>query len=151
MPRKGRPLGIFSELVKAVNWYDNSLQSILASKNMTSVNRTQSLMLIHIAAGFTWPSDIAREMGSTRQNIHAMAKHLLENNIIKVVADPTDGRSRQYVFSDEATELRDTVVRILTYLDRKLGERIGKNSTKALKTALSADWGECIVDYPSRP
>lgn len=151
MPRKRRSLGVFSDLVKAVDWYDNSLQSILKSKHMTSVNRTQSLMLVHIAVGFTRPSDITREMGTTRQNIHAMAKDLLKKNIIVLIPDPVDGRSKQYVFADDAIELRDTVIRILNYLDRKLAERIGKDSVKALKTALSTDWGGHIVDFSSKP
>jgi DNA-binding MarR family transcriptional regulator len=143
-----RSMGIFAELVKAIDWYDVSLQSILAGRGMQSFNRTQSVMLIHIAEGIIKPSDIAHDMGATRQNIHAMAKPLIDANIIEVVPDPVDGRSKQYVFCEDSLELRDTVLQLLKHLDRKLGDRIGKGDLKEMKRALSRDWGEIIVQAP---
>jgi len=143
-----RSMGIFAELVKAIDWYDVSLQSILAGRGMQSFNRTQSVMLIHIAEGIIKPSDIAHDMGATRQNIHAMAKPLIDANIIEVVPDPDDGRSKQYVFCEDSLELRDTVLQLLKHLDRKLGDRIGKGDLKEMKRALSRDWGEIIVQAP---
>ena len=57
--RTQRSLGVFADLVKAIDWYDLSLQSILESRGMWSMNRTQSIMMIHIAEGIIRPSDIA--------------------------------------------------------------------------------------------
>ena len=139
-----RSIGIFADLVRAIDWYDISLQSILASKNLMSVNRTQSVMLVHIAEGVTRPSEIAHEMGATRQNIHAMAKPLLDARLIEVIPDPEDGRSKQYAFCEDSQEFRDTTLQVLKLLDRKLGKRIGKEELKALKHALSRDWGDAI-------
>ena len=147
---KARPqLTVFASLAKALDWYDVSLQSILKDFGMTSVNRTQSMILLHISGGITRPSDIAREMGTTRQNIHAMAKRLLAHRIIELVPDHDDGRSKQYAFSEDAQELRQTVLRILAYLDLKLSERIGEDAMKSLGRALAADWGEHITQAPA--
>lgn len=142
--RSRRPLGVFANLVRAIDWYDVSLQSILADRGLRTFNRTQSVMLIHIAQGVTKPSDIAYDMGATRQNIHAMAKPLIDARIIEVVADPDDGRSKQYAFCEDSLEFRDTVIQLLKHLDKKLGERIGKDEVKVLKRLLSRDWGEII-------
>lgn len=143
LPR--RSLGIFAELVKAIDWYDISLQNILTGRDLESFNRTQSVMLIHIAQGITKPSDIAHYMGASRQNVHAMAKPLIDAHIIEVVPDLEDGRSKQYAFCEDSLELRDTVIQLLKHLDKKLGERIGKDELKALKGALSQDWGDFIT------
>lgn len=143
-----RSMGIFAELVKAIDWYDVSLQSILTGRGLQSFNRTQSVMLIHIAEGIIKPSEIAHDMGATRQNIHAMAKPLIDAHIIEVVPDPDDGRSKQYAFCEDSLELRDTVLKLLKHLDKKLGERIGKSDLKDLKRALSSDWGEIIIQAP---
>ena len=153
MPRKKTPrrsLGVFADLVRAIDWYDVSLQTIIASKNMQTVNRTQSVMLIHVAEGITRPSDIAHEMGTTRQNIHAMAKPMIDSGLLKVVPDPEDGRSKQYAFGEDSQELRDTVIQVLKFLDRKLGERIGKTELNALKRALSSDWGDIVTEYKGK-
>ena len=90
--KRTQSLRTFAGLVKAIDWYDVSLQAILENLKMQSVNRTQSMILVHIASGVTRPSEIAREMGTTRQNIHAMAKQLIEQQIITQVRDqPVDG------------------------------------------------------------
>ena len=151
MPRnRQQPLRTFAGLVKAIDWYDVSLQAILEDLGMQSVNRTQSMMLVHIAGGVTRPSDIAREMGTTRQNIHAMAKQLIEQHILTKIPDPTDGRSKIYSFADDGLELRNTVLQILTYLDKKLSARIGPDTLNALKRALSADWGDYELVAPNK-
>lgn len=151
MPSKRQqPLKIFAGLVSAIDWYDVSLQAILEDLEMQSVSRTQSMILVHIASGVTRPSDIAREMGTTRQNIHAMAKHLIERHIITQVPDPEDGRSKVYSFSDDGLELRNTVLQILSYLDKKLSDRLGPETLKALNRALSADWGEYMTTAPAK-
>lgn len=150
MRNRQQPLRIFAGLAKAIDWYDVSLQSILENFEMTSVNRTQSMILVHIASGITRPSDIAREMGTTRQNIHAMTKHLIENHIVTQVPDPIDGRSKQYAFSDDALELRETVLHVLSHLDKKLADRVGKDTMKAMHRALASDWGPYITEAPAR-
>lgn len=149
MPNRKKPLETFAGLAKAIDWYDVSLQNILKNLGMTSVNRTQSMILIHISNGVTRPSDLARELGTTRQNIHAMTKHLLKNQIIKLISDPNDRRSKQYAFSEDAAELRETVLKVLAYLDKQLAKRIGKDTAKGLIKALSADWHEPITEPPA--
>ena len=136
MPLKRTTLETFAGLAKAIDWYDVSLQSILKNLGMTSVNRTQSMILIHISNGVTRPSEIAREMGTTRQNIHSMAKHLIDNHIVKLISDPNDRRSKQYAFSDDSQELRGTVLKVLVQLDKKLADRIGKDTMQGIKQGI---------------
>ncbi len=149
MPTRDESTGIFAGLVAAIDWYDNSLQAILASRGLKVVNRTQAIMLIHIVSGTGRPSQIAREMRTTRQNIHAMAKGLLEENIIVLTPDPNDRRSRLYQLSEEASAQREKVLEILSYLNTKLSDRIGTDTLKDLWRALAADWGDLITEAPS--
>lgn len=148
--KRQQRLRTFSGLAKAVDWYDVSLQAILEDLNLQSVNRTQSMILVHIASGVTRPSEIAKEMGTTRQNIHAMAKYLIEKQIIAQIPDPEDGRSKIYTFAEDGLILRNTVLQILTYLDQKLSDRLGPDTLKALNRALSSDWGDYIKTAPRR-
>jgi len=89
-------------------------------------------------------------MGTTRQNIHAMAKYLIEKQIIAQIPDPEDGRSKIYTFAEDGLILRNTVLQILTYLDQKLSDRLGPDTLKALNRALSSDWGDYIKTAPRR-
>ncbi len=150
MSNRDAAMGIFAGLVAAVDWYDNSLQAILASRGLKVVNRTQAMMLIHIVNGTTKPSDIAREMRTTRQNIHAMAKGLIEDNVIVLIPDPKDKRARQYALSEQASAQREKVLEILVFLNEKLADRIGKDTARDLFRGLSSDWGDLIVAAPPR-
>ena len=140
----------FIGLAKAIDWYDVSLQSILDDLDLKSVNRTQSMILVHIASGTSRPSDIAREMGTSKQNIHAMSRQLIADGIIKQAPDPEDGRSKIYNFAEPDLQLRNIVLKILSHLDRKLTEKIGAKSFKDLNTALSADWGDYETIAPKK-
>ena len=142
-------MGVFAGLVAAIDWYDNSLQSVMASKGWRVVNRGQAMMLVHIVSGITRPSDIAREMRTTRQHIHAIAKGLIEDNILELIPDPDDGRSRQYQLTEDATALRSKVLEILDYLNSRLADRIGKDTIRDLRRALASDWGDLIVEAPT--
>ena len=148
LKKNEKPNRTFAGLVKAIDWYDVSLQAILEDLNLESVNRTQSMMLSHIARGVTRPCEIAREMGTTRQNIHAVGKNLISKNILKQLPDPRDRRSKIYSFSDDGLVLRNKVLVILTYLDKKLSDKVGKDKVKALEAALEEDWGDYVLAAP---
>jgi DNA-binding MarR family transcriptional regulator len=149
MTTKRTSRGIFAGLVQAVDWYDNSLQNILAAKGMQVVNRTQAMILVHINSGITRPSAIAREMRLTRQNIHTMAKGLIDAQLITLDPDPKDGRSGVYALSASSASQRKAAVNILAFLDKKLADRIGKTAFRSLHKAMAADWGEEILDMPT--
>lgn len=104
------------------------------------------MILVHIARDVKRASEIAREMGTTRQNIHAMANRLIESHIIKQIDDPSDGRAKLYEFSDDAIELRDAVLDILSHLDGVLAARVGTEIVQALHKAFSVDWGPYVTD-----
>ena len=108
------------------------------------------MILVHIASGVTRPSDIAKEMGTTRQNIHAMAKDLIAKNILMQLPDSNDGRSKTYSFARDGLKLRNMVLKILAYLDKKLCGQLGKTNLDALNKALSAEWGEYELVAPKK-
>ena len=139
----------FSGLVKAVDWYDVSLQAILKDLDLKSVNRTQSMVLTYIARGVTRPCEIAKEMGTTRQNIHAVGQSLISKNILEQLPDPFDRRSKIYSFSDDGLLLRNKVLMILDYLDKKLSHKVGKDKMRALHAALEEDWGDYVLAAPT--
>jgi EAL domain-containing protein (putative c-di-GMP-specific phosphodiesterase class I)/DNA-binding MarR family transcriptional regulator len=98
---------LIAGLVRAIDWLDNSLQNLRVARGYPSMHRTQSLILVHIASGIDAPADIAREMGSTRQNIHHMTRGLIDLGIVEQYPDPHDPRRARYRVSEGASELRD--------------------------------------------
>ena len=133
-------------LTRALDWFDNSLQNVIASRGHQPFHRTQSMIIMHIAMGMENPSDIAREMGLTRQNVHHMAKSLIEADVIVSTPDPRDPRRRLYRLSDTAGDLRSLALITMMELERVLEHRIGADQVAQLRDVLGIDWGPDIVD-----
>lgn len=137
---------IMAGLTRALDWFDNSLQNVVADHGYEPFHRTQSMILMHIALGTDRPSDIAREMGLTRQNVHHMAKTLIASGVIESAPDPADPRRSLYRMSRRASELRNLALRTLTDLESVLEQRIGTRNVAALRSALASEWGPEIAN-----
>ncbi|MAU40714.1 MAG: hypothetical protein CMF31_03740 [Kordiimonas sp.] len=81
-------------IVRAVYWIDESLQNILISKGLHSFPRTKSMILANILLGVGRPSVIAKNIGLTRQAVHQTVNELIDEGILILEKDPTDGRAK---------------------------------------------------------
>ena len=138
---------LLAGLVRAVDWFDNGLQNVLASRGFKTLHRTQSMIMVHIASGIESPADIAREMGLTRQNVHHMAKSLIADGLIEQALDPKDPRRSVYRLSDAASDIRGAALETLRELEAALGERIGFAEVQQLKRLLGRDWGPEVTNH----
>ncbi len=144
-PAKGHRIDrhMIAGLARAIDWADNSLQAVLASRGYKPVHRTQSLILVHIASGIDAPSDIAREMGLTRQNVHQMTRGLIDDNIVEQFPDPRDPRRSRYRLTDESADIRNAALETLALLEDVISRRTGlpEADIQAFFRVLAADWG----------
>jgi DNA-binding MarR family transcriptional regulator len=141
---------VMTGLVKALDWFDNGLQSALEARGYRRVHRTQSMILVHIARGIVHPADIAREMGSTRQNVHHMAKALIDAGLVVQERDPDDPRRSIYTFARSAARIRGAALEIIEGLEATLAARIGADALEKLRTVLQLDWGPALEHEPPR-
>ncbi|HEY5679865.1 MAG TPA: MarR family transcriptional regulator [Pseudomonadales bacterium] len=139
------PVGVMADLVRALDWFDNGLQNVLASLGYKPLHRTQSMIMVHVASGVESPADIARSMGLSRQNVHHMAKALIADGLIEQAPDPADPRRTLYRLAGSAAEIRRAALETLAQLELVLAGRIGLRSLHALRGALGKDWGDAIA------
>lgn len=132
---------IIAGLLKGLDWFDNSLQRILADRGFPAAHRTHSMMVVLVASGINRPADIARELGVSRQNIHYMARPLIENGILCQLPDTKDARGAVYAFTEESKPRRDLAMSALARLEEILISRIGAEHVANLHKVLAQDWG----------
>lgn len=139
---------LIAGLVKALDWFDNSLQNVLESQGFAPVHRTQSLILVHIASGVHSPADIAREMGLTRQNVHQMTKLLIESGLVEQRQHPEDPRRIEYGLTESSAEIRTAALEALHALTELMAKRIGATAADlgVFRRLLAADWGPIVAD-----
>lgn len=128
-------------LLQAFCWFDDGLQAHLQAKGWGQVTRPQSMVMVNFVTGVLRPSDIARNLGISRQAIHSTIAQMVDMGMLELKDDPADGRSKVIAITPKGVAMRADANEAVQALTAELGRRIGKAHVAALAAALSCDWG----------
>lgn len=131
-------------LMRAFYWADEGLQNYLQSKGWPEITRAQSLVFVNIGEGITRPSEIANKVGVTRQAIHQTINELVDAGFVVLEPDTRDRRAKVVRYTELGEKIGMEAIQGLRYVESALAERIGDDAVDALRTALSADWGNPV-------
>ena len=98
---------VLLSLLQGFYWFDEGLQNYLQARGWPVVTRPQSMVMANLVLGVSRPSDIARNMGVSRQAIHATINQMVELGIVKLADDPTNGRVKIVAPTEMGDELID--------------------------------------------
>jgi DNA-binding MarR family transcriptional regulator len=130
-------------------WLDEGLQARLHDHGWPDVNRPQSMVMTNIVSGIVRPSDIARNLGISRQAIHSTFNQMVKLGIVQLEVDPADRRHMIVSLTDLGTRMREDAQRSMDALSAQIAARLGQDRFDALLAALEADWGENIEHDPA--
>lgn len=133
---------LISLLTKRVNWFHEAFQQALETNDGPSLTRAESFVIANMAAGETKASNIARNLGVSRQAVSQLLAELSERGIVVVTEDPADRRSRIARLHPDLENEGDVCARIFKALEAELEGRIGPRRMKGLYEALEGAWGE---------
>ncbi len=138
-------------LLQGFFWFDDGLQAYLQKKGWGHVTRPQSMVMINILGGVVRPSDIARNLGISRQAVHATVNQMVGMGMLEMRDDPQDGRAKVAALSAMGEAMRKDADDAVEALTAELSRRIGKANIAALARAFAADWGEAPRSGLERP
>lgn len=125
-------------------WLDEGLQARLHDHGWPDVNRPQSMVMTNIVSGIVRPSDIARNLGISRQAIHSTINQMVTLGIVQMDVDPADRRHMTVSLTDLGARMRKDAQRSMDALTAQIAARLGQDKFDALLAALEADWGDNI-------
>lgn len=125
-------------------WLDEGLQARLHDHGWPDVNRPQSMVMTNIVSGVVRPSDIARNLGISRQAIHSTINQMVGLGIVQLDVDPADRRHMVVSLTDLGARMRKDAQRSMDALTAQIATRLGQDRFDALLDALEADWGDNI-------
>lgn len=131
-------------LLRAYYWMDESLQNGLIQAGFQPRTRTQTMILINIANGITRAAELARVLGVSRQAIQQQINELERDQLVTQIPDPEDRRANRIVFSERGSELINAALAALRQAEQALAMRLGYDTVRHLRNALTSDWGEVI-------
>ncbi|KGB53210.1 Transcriptional regulator, MarR family [Sphingopyxis sp. LC81] len=129
-------------------WLDEGLQARLHDHGWPDVNRPQSMVMTNIVSGIVRPSDIARNLGISRQAIHSTINQMVKLGIVQMDVDPADRRHMIVSLTDLGARMRKDAQRSMDELTAQIATKLGQDKFDALFAALEADWGDNI-DRPA--
>ncbi|WP_188235659.1 MarR family winged helix-turn-helix transcriptional regulator [Sphingopyxis sp. LK2115] len=125
-------------------WLDEGLQARLHDLGWPDVSRPQSMVMTNIVSGIVRPSDIARNLGVSRQAIHSTINQMVKLGIVRLDVDPDDRRHMIVSLTETGARMRKDAQRAMDSLTAQIAARIGQDRFAALLDALEADWGDNI-------
>lgn len=125
-------------------WLDEGLQARLHDHGWPDVSRPQSMIMTNIVSGIVRPSDIARNLGVSRQAVHNTIGQMVKLGIVQLEPDPDDRRHMIVALTDLGARMRKDAQRAMDALTEQVAARIGQKAFDALLATLEADWGDNI-------
>lgn len=135
-------------LLQAFYWCDESLQNYLRSRGWPEVTRPQSMVMANIVLGVNRPSDIARNMGISRQAIHATINQMIESGVVALVTDPTNRRVKVVTPTKLGETMRVDAQQAMVVQAEALIERLGADDFRQLTRILNRAWGPALTFEP---
>lgn len=123
-------------------WLDEGLQARLHQRGWPDVNRPQSMVMTNIVSGIVRPSDIARNLGISRQAIHRTLSQMVDLGIVTMEPDPDDRRHMVVSLTETGKRMRQDAQQAMDALSEQIAGALGKDRFESLLAALEADWGE---------
>ncbi len=144
-------------LLHAYYWCDESLQNSMRKAGLPPLSRTQSMIMVNISDGITRQSDLARNIGISRQAIQQTLVEMEKSGLITLAPDPADGRAKIVKFSRRGTGIGKIAFEALDEIEAELSRRLGVRAVRQIKELLFKDWGLVLnatavsnVELPAR-
>jgi len=135
-------------LLQAFLWFDDGLQSFLQAQGWDQVTRPQSMVMANVVIGVHKPSDIARNLGISRQAVHTTINQMVKLGMLEIRDDAEDRRATIVAVSAKGRAMGVDADRAMEALAAELRRRIGPRNVENLVKAFAADWGDPPTDWP---
>jgi DNA-binding MarR family transcriptional regulator len=132
---------LLQNLLAAVYWFTDAMQDNLEAQGFPKISRAVSYVLINIAQGEHRATQIAKNLGITRQAVSQVLIGLQGRGMIRISVDPSDRRSQIVNFAPKFVKQGAACAVILAKLESQIEKCIGADDLQALRRALEVDWG----------
>src|SRR3546814_8022879 len=105
--------------------------------------------MTNIVSGIVRPSDIASNLGVSRQAVHSTINQMVKLGIVRLDVDPDDRRHMIVSLTELGARMRQDAQRSMDALTAQIADRLGQDRFDALLAALEADWGDNIARAPA--
>lgn len=148
LPKRGY---LMRGLLYAFYWMDEGMQNHMRAAGYEPLSRTQSMIMTNVGDGMTRPSELARNLGVSRQAVHQLLADMEARNLVELIPDPSDARAKIVRFSRRGKDIGRVALQATANMEALIAERIGKKSLTELKRILlETEWGAVADPSPKK-
>ncbi|MEW2258416.1 MarR family transcriptional regulator [Streptomyces sp. NPDC047869] len=129
-------------LSEARRWLEDALFAGMEAAGEQPVTTAQASVFAMLDADGTTVSELARRTGVTRQTAHQAVHGLIGMGLLEQTPDPASARRRLIRLTAEGQRVHERAQATIEVIETLLVDRIGPSQVRALREALTADWGE---------
>ncbi|MEU1462147.1 MarR family transcriptional regulator [Streptomyces sp. NPDC005727] len=129
-------------LSEARRWLEDALFAGMEAAGEQPVTTAQASVFAMLDADGTTVSELARRTGVTRQTAHQAVHGLIGMGLLEQTPDPASARRRLIRLTTEGQRVHERAQATIEVIETLLVDRIGPSQVRALREALTADWGE---------
>lgn len=123
-------------------WFSKKLLAALEASDHKGYGKSDILMLANLDCGRTFPSELARRIGVSRQAVYKMLKNLEAKGIVALETDSERRNSKVIVITPEGERMIRDAMALLRGIEQKLRGNLTPKAVDQLRAILEQDWGE---------
>jgi DNA-binding MarR family transcriptional regulator len=136
-------------LLRAYYWLDEGVRNYVMSRGAPKFTRAQGMVMANIILGYHRPSEIARELGVSRQAIHTTLQQMVRKDIVRLDVDPENRRISLVHLTEFGRKMRHDGLAGMHVIIEELNKRFGKARVAQFAAMLDSDWGP-IMNFPAQ-
>ncbi|PZS30781.1 MAG: MarR family transcriptional regulator [Pseudonocardiales bacterium] len=139
-----QPLAVL--LREGFRWFTEQLNDQAADAGAVRISAGAAMVMSYLRTGGSRPAEIARQMGVSRQHVHAVVRELVDVGVLTLAPDPSSGRDILITTTVVGEQRRLNALDQLAGLEAEIADRLGPDDLAHLRDLLTRAWGAPTVD-----
>lgn len=127
-------------LLARAEWFEDRVMEGAIQSGYGEVTVAMNRMFAHLGGRPIGLSELARQLGVSRQSVHRLANEAALLNLVEFVPSEEDGRVMLLRFTQRGWSMAETARQNFESIEQELAAQIGEQDLEELRRILSRPW-----------
>ena len=127
-------------LMRRSGWMEARVLAAASRNGYGAVTPAMNRMFGHMRKRPVGLSDLARQLGISRQAVHELARQAQALGLVELIASGSDARVKLLRFTEAGWAMSASAARELQAIERELAQCIGEEDLRTLRRILAKAW-----------
>lgn len=129
-----------SLLIRRGEWMESRVLAAASRNGYGAITPAMNRLFGHMRKRPVGLSDLARQLGISRQAVHELARQAQALGLVELVPSESDARVKLMRFTEAGWAMSGSAARELQAIERELAAHIGEDDLRTLRRILARPW-----------